>query len=251
MTDHEELPPEVEVFLAHYGVKGMKWGIRKEDAPAGGYRLQASGPTIDSNLHPSTQTAGKEVAALMSQRYGFQIAAIKDLKPSHPQEHEKGTIGFVQYTPGQAGGVVFARSDDVRKVLKGAEDTGWFGPGTGNPKSFITHEAAHAMFHAEQQVTVGFLAPKVVGGNRAARDSALKASLKAAKRDGISPYQYSSKVSGYAAAGGNREEMEAELFSNYHWNPNPPPFVKVWGETLHREMGIDPTPFRESGVNRG
>lgn len=30
MTDHEEMPSDVRAFLAHYGVKGMRWGVRRD-----------------------------------------------------------------------------------------------------------------------------------------------------------------------------------------------------------------------------
>lgn len=234
---------EAGTDLKHYGVKGMKWGIRN-DRETSGYRLQAAGPKIDSNLHQSTQTAGKNVASLMGERYGFHISALKTLGPGHP-EYELGTVGFVESTPGKRGGDIYVRKNDFRKDLKDAEKIGWFANGCGNTHAFLTHESAHALFHAEQEVRPGFLAPKIVGGNIKARDAALKAATREAKREGIPSYQFSTKVSGYSAASGMREEMEAELFSQYHWNPNPPQFVKVWGETLHQEMGINSTPFRE------
>lgn len=231
-----------DAFLEHYGVKGMRWGVRKED-PTGG-RLHA-GPTVDANLHSSTKTAAKQVAALMSSRYGFEITGVKDLKHTHPHEHEAGTIGFVQYTPGQKGGVIHARSENVGPKLAGAEKIGWFAEGTGNTRAFITHESAHACFHADQTVKVGLMGAKLVGSTSKPREKALKAAIKQAGKDGIPLIQVTSKISGYAQAAGKIQETEAELFSQYHWSPNPPPFVKTWGETLHRELGVDATPFRE------
>lgn len=243
-----ENPPLNEDLLVHFGVKGMKWGVRK-DNETGGHRLQTDGPKIDATLHPSNKTAAKEVASLINKRYGFEITEIKDLKVGNPQEYAYGTVGFVQSTPGQRGGVVFVKPEDNRKDLKGAEESGWFAEGTGNVRAFITHESGHAMFHAEQQIKSGFFKTKVVGGNIDAREAALKAATQEAKRQGIPPHETISRVSGYAAASGSREELEAELFSQYHWSPNPPSFVKVWGQTLHQEMGVDGTPFREE-VNR-
>jgi len=238
---------EAEEFLVHYGVKGMKWGVRNDER--GGYRLQTAGPIVDSNIHASTKAAGQKVAALMASRYGFQISSIQTIGPDHP-EYQYGTVGFVKATPGKRGGDIFVRDHNLRKELKDAEDLGWFAKDCGHEHGLLTHESAHALFHAEQQVKNGFLGPKVTGGNIKARDRALDASSKVAERAGISPFQFLSKVSGYAEASGTREEMEAELFSQYHWSPNPPPFVKVWGETLHREMGIDSTPFREEVRDR-
>lgn len=245
-----DVKPELnDDLLVHFGVKGMKWGVRKDDGSSG-HRLQTGGPKIEASLHQSNQTGAREVASLVNKRYGFEITEIKDLKVHNKAEYDYGTVGYVESTPGKRGGTIYMKPEDNRKDLKGAEDVGWFAPGTGNVRAFVTHESAHAMFHAEQSMKTGFFGPKVVGGNIAARDAALKAATKEAKREGIPPHETIGRVSGYAKASGSREELEAELFSQYHWSPNPPSFVKVWGQTLHQEMGIDSTPFREE-ANRG
>lgn len=237
---------EVSDFLAHYGVKGMKWGVRK-DEPSGGFALKSAPPTgvtISGNLQPFTKDAGTRVASLMRDRYGFNITELRELKPDNP-EYKAGAVGFVQSTPGTAGGTIHIRGNDYRASLKSAEKAGWFAKGTGTPEAFITHEAGHALFHAEQGVVMGFFGPKRVGGEIKARDTAIKAALKEARKSGISEAMFSTSVSGYAAYSGMREEVEAELFSQYHWGTNVPRHVQVWGETLHRELGVDGTPFRE------
>jgi hypothetical protein len=243
-----------EDFLAHYGVKGMKWGVRKDDS-GGGHRFQGptkttalpkAGPAMDGDLHSATKAGGAEVAKLMGDRYGFKITAIKDLGKTHPHEVIRGTVGFVEVTPGRAGGVMHIQNVDVRAMLKDAEKTGWMN-GTGNVRGLVTHEAAHAMFHAEQHKSISIWtgATKTKGGQIEKRDVALKAGMKEAKRNGISARNFAGSVSGYAKTSGMREELEAEMFSQYHWHPNPPSHVRVWGETLHRELGVDATPFRE------
>lgn len=230
--------------LAHHGVKGMHWGVRNNDESGSNNSRVVAEPTVDSHLHPATQAAGKEVAALIGSRYDFHIGAVKTLDPT-VEAQNPGLMGYVLNTPGKAENTIYASRHDIRKPLKDAENTGWFAKDCGNPKAFMTHEVAHAMFHSEQQVKSGLLGAKVIGGNRKARDKALKAALKEAKREGISPSQMVSKISGYATAANSREEAEAELFSQYHWSSNPPKFVQAWGKTLHHELGIDDTPFRE------
>lgn len=240
-------PPLKE--LAHFGVKGMHWGVHN-DHETSGYRLQAAGPTVDSTLHKSTQVAGKQVASLIGRRYNYHVSAIKSLDPEL-EASNPGLMGYVLNTPGQSGGVIYAHNLDIRKHLKDAEDLGWFAKDCGNTRAFFTHESAHAIFHAEQKVQTGLFGSKKVGGNHKARDTALKAAVKQAKRDGIPVHQFAAKVSGYASSAGMREEVEAEMFAQYHWSPNPPKFVKVWGQTLHQELGIDGTPFSEGPVKNG
>lgn len=243
--------------LQHFGVKGMRWGVRK-DQPTGGFRLQSSNIAIDSGLHPSTKKAGADVAKLMGSRYGFQITQVKTLGPGHSEytPGNKGTMAFVEHTPGKSGGVIYVKAVDLRKPTATAEKNGFFAPGTGTPTGLFTHESAHALFHASQDRKVSVWTGKVktTSEHQAALDKSMKEAFKAAKQDGVPMdahgLNFASSVSGYARHAMVHEEIEAELFSQYHWNPNPPRFVKVWGETLHQELGVDATPFREV-VKRG
>ena len=230
-------------FIEHHCVKGMHWGIRNDRKPTG-FRAQSSGPIVDPSLHSSTKTAAKQVASLMSERYGFNITEVKNLKTANPQEYAHGTAAFVNFTPGIKGGEVYVRPEDLSKDLKHSESVGWMKPGTTNVRGLLTHESAHAMFHAEQSVK-GILRKRIVGGEAKAREKAMTAAIKQAKKDGIHPSMFMSNVSGYAVYSGSREETEAEMFSQYHWGTHTPNFIKVWGETLHQELGVDPTPFKE------
>jgi len=235
-----------DVYLEHWGVKGMHWGIRKQrDSAPSIFRLTTSPVQIEPSISSATRKSVEEVAPLIGKRYGFQISAVQNLKTHNPAEYAHGTVAFVQHTPGKSGGIVYVKPEDSTKELKAAEKRGWFAKDTGNMRAMLTHESAHAMFHAEESTKAGLFRAKTVGGNIKARDAALKAADDQARRDGIPLEKMVSKVSGYAAASGTRQEVEAELFSQYHWSPNPPPFVKVWGETLHKELGVDPTPFRK------
>lgn len=233
--------------LTHYGVKGMKWGVRN-DSETSKHRFQAGETIVDSALHQSSQTAGKEIASLIGKRYNFHISEIKAIGPGH-REYDMGTAGYVEVNnkSGKSNRVIYVSQDDLRGVMKNAEETGWTAKDCGTVSSFLTHESAHAIFHApQQQVKTGFLKSKTVGGNIEARDKAITAAIQQAAKDGIPGHKFTSVISGYSKSSGTREEAEAEMFSQYHWSSNPPKFVKVWGETLHQELGIDGTPFRES-----
>lgn len=224
--------------LTHHGVKGMHWGVRKEGPER--YRFQAS-PKIDPNLHESQKIAASRVASLIGERYDFNIKEIKSFGPGD-EEYARGTMGYVKLSGSQKReGTIFVSQDDPHKALKRSEKLGWVAKGCGTTHSFLTHEAAHAIFHTPQKVVNG----KVTGGDFDARITAIKAAIEESKRAGIPEHKFLSSISGYAASSGSREEAEAELFSQYHWGTNPPSFVKVWGETLHKELGIDGTPFKE------
>lgn len=225
----------------------MHWGVRKDDDIAG--RLQAPGPKIDPTLHPATKESAVRVASLISQRYGFRTREIIGFEPGHPDISDSsvggastGALGYVNITgSSKPEGDIFVSREDTRIPLRESEKAKWVGKGCGTTEAFLTHESAHAVFHQPQRIENGV----VVGGNIEARNKAMQAAVNEAIRKRIPDYLFLNSLSGYAQHAGNRQEVEAELFSQYHWGTKPPSFVKVWGETLHREMGIDDTPFRK------
>lgn len=226
--------------LVHYGVKGMHWGVRKADEGSSGSR--SSAVLVEPGVNERTAKAAIEVAGLMKDRYGYEIKNVNRIENS---PHFNGTdIAFVennQLAGGHNDGTIFIQSRDLTKIMKDAEPD-WNAPGTGNVKGLLTHESSHALFHSNQEFKKGVLGgEKIVGGNIKARDKALRVAEKVAARDGQTIWD----SSGYARTVLDRGELEAELFSQYHWATDPPNFVKAWGETLHHEMGIDPTPFKE------
>lgn len=234
----QQNPPRGD--LTHYGVKGMHWGVRKADESGSG--SQSSAINVEAGINSRTSQAALEVSGLMKDRYGYDIKNVKRIENS---PNFNGTdIAFVEnnrLASGRNDGTIFVQSRDLTKIMKSAEPD-WNAPGTGNVKGLLTHESAHALFHSNQEIKTSLLGgQKVAGGDIKARDKALRAAEKAAARDGQTVWD----SSGYARTALERGELEAELFSQYHWATDPPNFVKVWGETLHREMGIDSTPFKE------
>jgi hypothetical protein len=228
--------------LSHYGIKGMRWGVRNEDGPAGRFQPVGGGPTIDPKVHPVSQEAAREVSRLIQERYGYTVRGVKSFGPGHP-EYEMGTLGYVANSgKSKPEGDIHLSIDDPRGKMKASEKVGWVAKGCGNPTAFLTHEAGHAIFHSREKFD---RKGNVVGGNHVVRAKAGEALVEEMNRLGIPEQKQLGMISGYAKTSGTREEIEAELFSQYHWHTNPPSFVKVWGETLHKEMGIDGTPFRE------
>ena len=227
--------------LTHYGVEGMRWGVRHDRE--GVHRTSIGSINIEPGFHSGTKKAAIEVSNLMRERYGYNIRNIKVLGPDMPEYPD--TAAYVENNRKNNGlneGTIFVQTRDLSKQLHEAEKVGWFGEGMGNTRGLLTHESAHSMFHADEKVKGGIFTPeRIVGGNVKARDKALRAALKVARNDKVSIMD----VSGYAQAAGVKQELEAEMFSQYHWSPNPPRFVQAWGQTLHKELGVDPTPFKE------
>lgn len=250
------IPPKPKLdnkFLEHFGVLGMRWGRRKSDDSSSKGK-QTYEPTVDpialgspiknmdKTIHTSTQNAAHEVAAMLKSRYGYEVTTVSAIAD---KRKFKNYIAYVEAGAASGNskskGTIHVQPRDLNPEMKKLEESGWFGKGAGNVRSVMTHETAHSMFHAEEVYTRG----KVTGGNFEARQKAFDAARKTAEDDGIKPRNMAKNISGYANAALWREESEAEMFSQYHWSPNPPRFIKTWGETLHREMGIDATPFRE------
>lgn len=249
----EDKPKLNDDYLAHFGVKGMRWGFRKKQ-PAPTYettvdpvKLGSPIKNMDKTLHTSTQDGAHQVAAMLKSRYGYEVTSVVAIED---KRKFKNYIAYVEAGAAtgnsKSKGTIHIQPRDLNPDMQKLEKSGWFGDGAGNVRSLMTHETAHSMFHAEEvTVSTGRFTVKTTGGNKEARDKAFDAAVKTAAADGIKSKNLSKNISGYAHAAYWREESEAEMFSQYHWSPNPPRFIKTWGETLHREMGIDATPFRE------
>jgi hypothetical protein len=236
---------EVDEFLAHYGVKGMRWGVRKAEDGTG------MSPVKGIDKFPeATANALSSVATKMSSAYGFQISEVAPITGARYNNY----IAYVEAFPKGGGGIIHAKPDiDLGEKLLQREKSGWFPPSGGHSiEAVMTHESAHAMYH-------------VINPGRKSREpmdvmrkKAWDKAIKQAVADGtIKPpatglrrfvttqpqFQLSAKVSKYAASRLFLEETEAEMFSAYHWSPSPPKFVDAWMNEVHNQTGIRVKPF--------
>jgi hypothetical protein len=242
----------VEEFLAHYGVKGMRWGVRKAEDGSG------TSPVKGLDKFPeATATALSSVATKISSSYGFQISEVVPITGFG----KKNYIAYVEAFPKGGGGVIHAKTDaDLGEKLGQREKAGWFPPSGGHSiEAVMTHESAHAMYHVinlESQSLAGRFKSKEPMDD--IRKTAWDAAIKQAVADGtIKPrptglrrfvtkqpeYLLSEKVSKYASSRLFLEETEAEMFSSYHWSPNPPKFIDAWMKEVHNQTGVNVKPF--------
>src|SRR4051812_6212022 len=111
----------------------MHWGIRNDRKPSpSGFRSQTSAITVDQSIHSKTRESAKKVSSLISDRYGFHITEVKDLKVENPKEYANGSAAFVKSTPGKSEGVIFVKPDNLDAEMKISQSTGFMAPGTTN-----------------------------------------------------------------------------------------------------------------------
>jgi hypothetical protein len=256
----------VDHILEHHGVKGQKWGVRKDNATTGSgtnstttkATATRSNTVTGSNLFPKEQSASMNtIAKKMNQAYGFKV---DEFVPLTARENKQGYLAYVQGRS-KGGNVIHVTDNPKLKAdLIDLQNQGWFVKS--NPKNAIeanlTHEACHGMFHRVDTTDKG-----LIGGLTAKqpiahmRDSAwskaretgiatgeIKTGKGLRKLTTPSPdFQMSKQLSKYAHSSLFLEENEAELFTSYHWNPNPPKFVDAYMNDIHRQMGKEVQPF--------
>lgn len=84
--DHKimELTPESEDFLQHFGVLGMKWGVRKDRTSGGGKNSSKSKLSDEDKLKADIKRAKKVIAGYLVAAGGLKLAQIALQK-----KHEK------------------------------------------------------------------------------------------------------------------------------------------------------------------
>lgn len=241
-----------EQVLEHFGVKGMKWGVRKANISSA--YSQPKGLEHFSRSQAASMTT---VAEKMHAAYGFQIDEYKPFGRDETIEGFEGQTLLAVVLPKAKGdrrnaiGVI----NDLnfyKETLRKGHDAGWFAPTIPGRQvdANLTHEAAHAYLHANDA--------KGRGAKRdsdtlvaSIRDVAWRKATDQAIRDGdASPSnaghvfnQMGGKISKYALESRLIQEYEAEAFAAYHWSPNPPKFVDVYMNEIHKNLGKSVEPF--------
>lgn len=227
-------------ILSHHGVKGMKWGIRKDRDVKG----------LDK--FPKEQSdALNLISGKMEKAYGWKIDGF--IPVDMTQKKNKNLLAYVA-TKGDGTNWVHMRNDrKLKSDIISLQKSGWLVPAKGHPlESLISHESAHSLLHTRN---VGdktwFEQRKVKQPVEVIRKDAWKKAQEQAIKDGDvqkglfkshPEYQMTKHLSGYAKNSLFIEESEAEMFAYYHWG-NPPKFVDVFMNEIHTSMGKEVAPF--------
>lgn len=259
MTDivEEILKIHGSTVLEHHGVKGMRWGHRKEYATTTTTKSRSSRSIPGSEHFKKADAASmNDVAQKMQKAYGHKIDEFIPIDSTK----EKRIFAYVEAK--NKGHAVIHVTDSLRfkSDLADLQKKGWFVPSSASHRieANITHESAHSLFHSRNVEGKGF-----VGSVRTKeliepmRNSAWKKAEEQARKDGdVIPlkglkriigdrpeYQMAGKLSKYAHSSLFIEESEAEMFTAYHWSPKPPPFVDAFMNDVHKNMGVKVQPF--------
>ncbi len=250
---------EIQEFLSHFGIKGQRWGIRRNldvytKIPAGvaGTQiglLRGGAPVkpfsgVISGLDKFPVNTGMGItstASALSKAYGFNITRVVPIT----SPRKANTFAYVS-TNGDVHTIHIQRGEHLADEVHANAKNGWLVNSGNHPiEAMLTHEAYHSMF----QLSSGkhfFGRIKEVQNLKKKRAPAWDAALKQARADGLilpkrwddrSPdEQLRARISKYAESSVFSEDAEAEMFAAYHWSPDPPAFVDTWMRQLERDF---------------
>jgi hypothetical protein len=179
-------------------------------------------PELRKHLPPEDAERVGRLLGVLSDRYGVGFDKVGPIPPSRIDQDIADTYGSKLRVNRRL------LSD---RVLAKAERQGWLAPGSGTVEGLITHEYAHRLLD---------------DGSHGKASLATTAQTRARLRADAVGAPRPQAVSDYAKSNG--AEVTAELFANYHFGGDRrAPWVVTWGETLHQELGVDPTPLSEVG----
>lgn len=239
-----------ELVLQHHGVKGMHWGIQKENITSTNSVHTIKG--LDQ-FTPTHAKSIKTVSKKMNSAYGFKI---DEMIPLSKKEEKRGYIAYVGAITKGKNVIHMDTNPKLKNTLDNLEKKGWLVNSNGHSiESNLTHESAHALFHTSSTSAWGFkVSPSRIDHMRESAWN--KAKIQALKDGDVEKHtglkklikpsldtQLASKISKYAESALFIEEAEAEIFSSYHWGSNPPKFVDTFMNDIHKNLGKEVKPF--------
>jgi len=249
-------------ILAHHGVKGQKWGIRKESESS----TEESTRAKSLEQYSKSQAAAmNSVAVKMEKAYGFKVDEFAlfntpEAKKYFPDTDKNHYLAMVApKKKGDTRNVIHVMNNpNYKTLLDTCEKVGWFPPSGGRLiEANITHEAAHGFFHHNDASGKGVTREEHAAIAPLRRQAWGKAHNQAIVDGDITShdmytghYQMAGKISKYAHQSPFIYEHEAELFSAYHWSPNPPKFVDTFMNDIHESIGKNVQPFSGRRVSR-
>lgn len=243
--------------LVHFGVKGMRWGIRKEDLVTSSRSSKKMNVAGSEKFSKENAVSMNNFATKLAKSYGYKV---DEFVPLSKKEEKKGYLAYVDVSRKDNKHVIHVSNDPkFKETLLDLQKKGWLVPTTPSKaiEANLTHEASHAIFHTSEVSGRVFkkYTPELMESSR--ENAWTKAKAQALKDGDIKPRtlaqkltlrnipetEMAKKLSQYAEKSLFLEETEAEMFAAYHWSPNPPKFVDTFVTSVHKDIGKDIAPF--------
>ncbi len=180
----------------------------------------------------STRKRVLDFNRILDERFSEPLALVENVA-DHPTGVNANVIAYIRSS--RYGGRTLGINPRLFKdaQLLSSEKQKWLASGTGKIEDILVHEHGH--FFLQRQ--------GISSWNSGARrtENFLRAE-RAARAAGAPDGVLGQSLSRYAET--DAHEAQAELWMNYHMGgASRPTWVIKWGETLMREMGLDPAPL--------